>query len=452
MKNARILLVDDEPQLRWSVKERLERDGHHVLEADSGRRALEQLRDGVDLVLLAHRLPDIDGLEVLREVTESDPDTLVILLTAFAHVLTAVEAIKLGAFHFLKKPFSLDEIALLVARALETASLRREARELRATEARRFSVSHIVGSSRVMADLRSRVARFADSPSSTVLLTGENGTGKDLTAKVIHYASDRARRPFMKITCSARSEHLLDSELFGHERGAFPGARTQKRGVLETADGGTVFLDEICDMMPALQAGLLRFLEERTFKRLGGATDIPVNVRVIAATTRRLEDEVTKGRFRGDLFYRLDVLQIALPALRDHSSDITELATFFIQSFNREFNKRVQGLDSAAVALLQDYNWPGNVRELRNAVERAMFLAEGDLLHVRDFAGLTRPSSDSFDLPPTGLRLEELERRFVLQALKRTDGNQTRAGALLGMNRDQIRYRIEKFGLPQPHR
>ena len=453
MKNARILIVDDESLVRCSLKDRLERDGHHVLAADSGRQALARLRDGVDLVLLDYRLPDTDGLGVLREVKKSDPDTPVIFLTASGHVPTAVEAMKLGAFHFTKKPCSVDEISLLVARALETSGLRREVGELRANDARAFGLSRIVGSSTVMADLRSTVARVAASPSSTVLLTGESGTGKDLTAKVIHYAGDRARRPFINVTCSALPDDLIESELFGHERGTFTEARARKRGVLETADGGTVFLDEVSEMVPALQAKLLRFLEEKRFKRLGGSADIHVNVRIIAATNRPLEDEVTKGRFRGDLFYRLGELRIALPALRDHSGDINELAGFFIQEFNLEFKKRIQGPTPAAAAMLQEYGWPGNVRELRNAVERAMLLGQGDLLHARDFPGLmSEQSRDSFDLPAAGVRLEELDRRLVVQALKRTDGNQTRAGALLGMNRDQIRYRIEKFGLPQPHR
>jgi transcriptional regulator with GAF, ATPase, and Fis domain len=300
-----------------------------------------------------------------------------------------------------------------------------------------------------MAALRNLVAKVAASPASTVLLTGESGTGKDLVAKVLHYASDRSSRPFMNITCSALPEALLESELFGHERGAFTDARAQKRGLLETADGGTVFLDEIGEMVPALQAKLLRFLEEKTFKRVGGALDLHVDVRVIAATNRNLEEEVAKGRFRSDLFYRLNVLPISLPSLRSHVEDIPVLAAFFIDGFNREFRKNVLGATAASQRLLQTYGWPGNVRELRNVIERAMLLCEGDRLEPSDFSALRAAptSEDGIELPAPGLDLEKLERSLVIQALKRSHGNQTRAAGLLGLNRDQIRYRIEKFGL-----
>jgi two-component system, NtrC family, response regulator AtoC len=293
------------------------------------------------------------------------------------------------------------------------------------------------------------VAKIAASPASTVLLTGESGTGKDLTAKVIHYTSDRASRPFMNITCSALPEQLLESELFGHERGSFTDARAQKRGLLESADGGTVFLDEIGEMVPALQAKLLRFLEEKGFKRVGGVSDIRVDVRVVAATNRNLEEEVARGRFRSDLYYRLNVLPLQLPPLRDHPSDIPILARYLIDGFNREFKKRITGLSPAAAALLENYGWPGNVRELRNIVERAVLLAEGDRLEAHDFALLKSVAGpgDGFELPPNGVNIEALERSLVEQALRRAGGNQTRAATLLGLNRDQVRYRIEKFGL-----
>ena len=282
-----------------------------------------------------------------------------------------------------------------------------------------------------------------------MLLTGESGTGKDLAAKIIHYAGDRATRPFMNITCSALTESLLESELFGHERGAFTDARQQKRGLLESADGGTVFLDEIGEMAPSLQAKLLRFLEEKAFKRVGGSGDIQVDVRVIAATNRSLEDAVQQGAFREDLYYRLNVLPVALPPLRDRTTDIPALVNFFIDNFNQEFRKQVRGVDPDVMASLQRYAWPGNVREIRNAVERAMLLAEGDSLGADQFPMLApRPSaSQRFLLPPGGVSLEKLERDLVIQALERTKGNQTQAARLLGLNRDQIRYRIEKFEL-----
>ncbi len=449
MPNATVLVVDDEELIRWSLSERLKAEGYQVAEAETGKAAVARLNDGVDLVLLDYKLPDTDGVTVLRKIKEFDPDILVILLTAYASVETAVEAMKLGAYHFANKPFNLDEVIATVERALETTRLRRELRQFRTSAARPYSLHSIVGSSESMTALRHLVARVATSPASTVLLTGESGTGKDLVAKIIHYTSDRAAGPFMNITCSALPETLLESELFGHERGAFTDARLQKRGLLETADGGTVFLDEIAEMAPALQAKLLRFLEEKAFKRVGGAADIRVDVRVIAATNRNLEEEVAKGCFRSDLFYRLNVLPIALPPLRAHAEDVPLLVEYFIDGFNVEFRKRVLGASPAAHTMLERYAWPGNVRELRNVVERAMLLSDAQRLEAKDFAALTNgtSSADTFVLPPTGVDLEQLERSFVIQALKRSGGNQTRAAGFLGLNRDQIRYRIEKFGL-----
>lgn len=449
MPHATILIVDDEDLIRWSLRERLRSDGYDILEAATGQSALEQFKDGVDLVLLDYRLPDMDGLSILRELKKLDPDILVILLTSFVNVETAVEAMKLGAFHFANKPFNLDDVAAMVGRALETTRLRREVKQLRDNEARPYSLRAIVGESSAMEALRQMVAKVAASPASTVLLTGESGTGKDLVAKTIHYSSARAARPFMNITCSALPDQLLESELFGHERGAFTDARMQKRGLLESAEGGTVFLDEIGEMAPALQAKLLRFLEEKSFKRVGGAGDIRVDVRVVAATNRNLEEQVAKGGFRSDLYYRLNVLPIRLPALREHADDVAALVSFFIDTFNREFKKRITGVSPAASTLLKGYGWPGNVRELRNVVERAMLLAEGPRLEARDFSALEKgaASADPFDLPAAGIDLDELERSLVVQALKRSGNNQTKAAALLGLNRDQIRYRIEKFGL-----
>ena len=449
MPKATILVVDDEALIRWSLAERLKAEGYDVLEAETGRAALDKLPEGVDLILLDYRLPDTDGVTVLRKAKEFDQDILVILLTAYASVETAVEAMKLGAYHFANKPFNLDEVSATVERALETTRLRREVRQFRTNAARPYSLQSVVGASPAITALRHLVARVAVSPASTVLLTGESGTGKDLVAKVIHYASDRSSKPFMNITCSALPEQLLESELFGHERGAFTDARMQKKGLLETADGGTVFLDEIGEMAPGLQAKLLRFLEEKSFKRVGGSSDIRVDVRIVAATNRDLEKEVEKHQFRTDLFFRLNVLPISMPPLRAHAEDIPLLVEYFIDSFNTEFRKRVLGATPAAYALLQSYGWPGNVRELRNVIERAMLLSDGDRLDARDFSAMAKAVSagNEFELPATGVDLEQLERSLLIQALRRCHGNQTRAGGLLGLNRDQIRYRIEKFGL-----
>ena len=451
MAQATLLIVDDEDLVRWSLRERFVRDGYTVLESGTAAGAIEKMTPAVDLVLLDYRLPDGDGLSVLRQIKELSPDTLVILMTAFSTVENAVAAMKHGAYHYLNKPFNLDEVSAFVDKALETSRLRREVRLLRGSQSREYGFDAIIGASPAMVAAKSLLERIAASPATTVLLTGETGTGKDLAAKAIHYNSERASKLFVNITCSALPEQLLESELFGHERGAFTDARQQKRGLLETADGGTVFLDEIGEMTPGLQAKLLRFLEERTFKRVGGLNDIRVDVRVVAATNRDLEEEVKAGKFREDLFYRLQVMPVRLPPLRERVGDIRLLVAHYVDRYNREFRKRVRGLQPAAQALLDQYRWPGNVRELRNAIERAMLLADNGLLGVEDFATLSRTTTTSiFRLPPEGVDLEAVERQLVIQALQRAGGNQTHAGHLLGINRDQVRYRIEKFGLTKP--
>jgi DNA-binding NtrC family response regulator len=459
MPTRRVLVLDDERLVRWSLSERLRADGMEPVEAGSTAEAIEQAARGVDAAILDYRLPDGDGLSVLKRLRQNDPDLPVIMLTAHTDVNVIVDAVKAGASDYVAKPFDVNDVALRLARAIESTRSYRELRRLKEDLARPFSFDSMIGESAPMRQVKALAAKVAQTPGSTVLLTGESGTGKDLLAKIIHYGSTRAARPFMNITCSALPETLLESELFGHERGAFTDARQQKKGLFEQADQGTVFLDEIGETVPTLQAKLLRFLEEKAFRRLAGTGDIKVDVRVIAATNRDLEQQVRDGKFREDLYYRMNVLRIAMPPLRERDDDVVLLAEHYARAFSKDFRKPVRGLSEEARAALRDYSWPGNVRELRNVVERAVLLAEGSTLDAIDFEGLTplrhesaapapaSGSSGGISLPQDGLRLDDVEKQLITLALERTRGNQTRAAALLGLHRDQIRYRMEKYGL-----
>ena len=449
MPSPTILVVDDEALIRWSLVERLRAEGYQVLEAETGNDALDRLHDGVDLVLLDYKLPDIDGVTVLRRIKEFDQDILVILLTAYASVETAVEAMKIGAYHFANKPFKLDEIVATVA---ARRSRRRSfgASCVSCVRTKRGPTAWIESSaSRKRCGAFGRWSRNRAEPRVDGAADGRE-RDRQGSRRQGHSLRQRSRRS------AIHEHHVLGAARKRCSRASCSGtsaARSPTRA-FRSGDSSNRPTAARCsstksrEMVPALQAKLLRFLEEKAFKRVGGSADIRVDVRVIAATNRVLDDEVRQGRFRSDLYYRLNVLPIALPPLRAHSEDIPALVDFFMDSFNREFRKNFLGASPAAVRLLQSYGWPGNVRELRNVIERAMLLAEGERLEPRDFAALaSTTAADVLELPAGGVDLEALERSFVVQALKRSGGNQTKAAALLGLNRDQIRYRIEKFGL-----
>jgi two-component system response regulator AtoC len=453
----RVLIVEDESLIRWSLRQKFEERGFRVTEAEDGRAATNALDAGTyDLIMLDYKLPETSGLELLRQIRKVDDEVVVIMMTAYSTIESAVEAIKLGAFDYITKPFQMDQLMFTVDKGLETTKLRREVRELRRHLHEEWGDDSIIGQHQSMRELMDVINQVAKTGVSTVLLRGETGTGKDLVARVIHRNSERAARPLVNITCTALSESLLESELFGHERGAFTDAKTQKKGLLEVADGGAVFLDEIGDMPPALQAKLLRFLEERKFRRVGGTKEISVDVRVMAATNRDIEKAIEEGKFRRDLMYRLNVVAIVLPPLRARGDDMRLLAQHFVARFTREFKKPVTRISEAVYEKMYNYSWPGNVRELRNVIERAMLLCKGDELTPDDIV-LGRAEQqpwvwdlEHFALPPNGFdfdKLRALERQLLCQALARTNNNQSRAAKLLNLSRDRLRYRLQKHGL-----
>jgi DNA-binding NtrC family response regulator len=457
----RVLVVDDEELVRWSLRQELERAGYLVDEASTAAAALESaLRDLPDLVLLDHRLPDRTGVEVLRELKKALPRLPVVMLTAHASIDGAVEAMKEGAYDYLTKPFEVDDVLRALRRATEAAHLREELAQVRERGQREYGLANVIGPSSAMRDAVRMVQRVASSEASTILLLGESGVGKGLIARALHVEGAARERPFQNITCTALPENLLESELFGHERGAFTDAKVLKKGLFELADGGTVFLDEIGDMSLVLQGKLLRFLEEKAFRRVGGTRDIHVVARIIAATNKDLEKEVEAGRFRRDLYYRLRVIPIVIPPLRERQEDIEPLAAHFLAHFNAEFHKAITGFSPEVLEGLRRYSWPGNVRELRNAIERAVLLADSSRLEREDLpfeiwrggrraAATSEGSGGGYTLPARGLVLADLEKDLLCQALERSHGNRTRAARLLGLNRDRIRYRIQKFGLEQ---
>ena len=451
---VRVLIIEDEKLIRWSLRQKFETRGYKVTEVDTGSDASKALDAGVyDLIMLDYKLPDTTGLDILRTLRETDSDVVVIMMTAFSSIESAVDAIKLGAYDYITKPFDMDDVLRTADKALETTKLRREVRELRRHIHHEYGIDRIIGQAPCMLELFEIIDRVAKSGASTIFLRGDSGTGKDLVARVIHYNSDRAPRPFMNITCTALSETLLESELFGHEKGAFTDAKTAKKGLFELADGGTIFLDEVGDMPLGLQAKLLRFLEERTFRRVGGVQEICVDVRVIAATNRDIEQLIDEGSFRSDLMFRLNVIPVFLPQLRDRGDDLRLLAQHFVAEFSKEFRKPITHIDDDAYKKLHRYPWPGNVREVRNVIERAVLLCKSEIIGVEDI--LLEPTAETeagtdangIVLPPGGLDLRELENTLIRQALSRSNNNQAQAAKLLHLSRDAFRYRLEKHGL-----
>ena len=452
--SVRVLIIEDEKLIRWSLRQKFEARNYQVTEVEDGNSALQALHAGVyDLIMLDYKLPDTTGLEILRTVRETDSDVVVIMMTAYSSIESAVDAIKLGAYDYITKPFDMDEVLRTADKALETTTLRREVRELRRHIHHEYGVDRIIGQDPCMLELYEVIDRVAKSSASTVFLRGDSGTGKDLIARVIHYNSDRAPKPFMNITCTALSETLLESELFGHEKGAFTDAKATKKGLFELADGGTIFLDEVGDMPLGLQAKLLRFLEERLFRRVGGTQELSVDVRVVAATNRDIEQAIEDGQFRNDLMYRLNVIPIFLPPLRDRGNDLKLLTQHFVDQFSQEFRKPVARIDGGAYEKLYAYSWPGNVRELRNVLERAVLLCKGEVIGAEDIVpgpvdqAVAGSDASGIVLPPGGIDMRELENRLIQQALARTNNNQTKAARLLHLSRDAFRYRLEKLGL-----
>jgi two-component system response regulator AtoC len=448
-----ILVCDDEELIRWSLCEHLEQAGYRTLAASNGQECLEAVAaHAPDLVFMDLRMPVMDGLEALRRLRDSDNDLPVIVITAHGGVESAIEATKLGASGYLGKPFDLREATLAANRALAEYRLRREVHYFRDRE--RAGYGEIVGTSPAMQRLFETLRRLEPVDAPTVLIQGESGTGKDLVARSIHAHGPRKQRPFMEIDCTALPEPLMESELFGHERGAFTDAKTTKRGLFEVASGGVLFLDEVGELPLGMQAKLLRALENRRFRRVGGTADITMDVAIVAATNRTLREEVRTGRFREDLFFRLHVVPIEVPALRERREDIATLVQYFIEKLNRAFGRSVKGVSAKAMELLQGYRWPGNVRELRNVIERTVILLPTDVIQpadlppeLRTVASGAGPDGCPFVLPEEGIALESVEKGFVVQALSRTSGNQSAAARLLGISRYALRHRMEKFGL-----
>jgi DNA-binding NtrC family response regulator len=454
----KILIVDDETLIRWALRKELEREGYEIFEAGTAKDAKEIFFEELpDLVILDVKLPDDSGMNLLKKIKESETFCDVIIITAFGNVSNAVEAMKLNAIDYITKPFDIEEVKIVVKKALETRTLKRHVESVYRRERERFSFNNVIGVSNAMQEVIATAKKVSESQARTILIEGESGTGKDLLARAIHFSSPRRFYPFMEINCASIPETLIESELFGHEKGAFTDAKSMKKGLFELADGGTVFLDEITEMSLSAQAKFLKVIETQSFKRLGGVKDIYVDLRVISATNRRIEKALEEGKLREDLYYRLSIIRIYIPPLRERKEDIPYLINYFIENFNRDFKKKVKGIHPSALKMMMEYDWPGNVRELKNVVERAVILeSEDEILpeHIslpvshrgEESAKISR-SSVEIEIPEEGISLEEVEKLYIMKALEKAKGNKTLAAKLLGITRDTLRYRLKKYGV-----
>jgi DNA-binding NtrC family response regulator len=447
-----ILVVDDEETMTESLAAWLREDGYSVDTASCGREAIEKARAREYAIYFVDlKMPGgLDGIETMVEIRRLQPEAAVIVITAYATVDTAITAMKEGAQEYVVKPCHPQEISLLVERIIRVKNLQRENAILRRKLTRHYRFHDLVSKNARMAEIFDLVREVA-SQRSTVLIQGESGTGKELVARAIHYSGERANRPFVAVSCAALAETLLESELFGHEKGAFTGALVQRKGKFELADGGTLFLDEIGDISPKLQVDLLRVLQERRFFRVGGSSETEVDVRVIAATHHDLQAEVRGGRFRDDLFYRLNVINIRIPALRERREDVPLLTQEFLDRLSHELGREVSGVSDEALKVLIDHDWPGNVRELENAVERALVTCKSGVLTAEDFAFLRHDTADvppGLGLPP-GLTLQDVERHYIAVTLQRTQGNIKAAADALGIDRSTLYEKIRRYEIPR---
>jgi DNA-binding NtrC family response regulator len=448
-----ILIVEDEAKMRRLLELQLADEGFRPTTAPDAETGLQLLqKDHFDLIVTDFKLPGMTGLEFLQAVKRANAAIPVIIMTAYGTVESAVEAMKVGASDYVLKPFSLAELVLVIRKELDSRNLREENRTLREALGQRYHYDNIVARGEKMQAVLALVERVAPT-NSTVLLGGESGVGKDLIARAIHQHSHRSSGPFIKINSTAIPENLLESELFGYDKGAFSGASTSKPGKFELADKGSLFLDEIGDVPPAIQVKLLRVLQEREFERLGGTKTLKVDVRLIAATNRDLRAALEDGTFREDLYYRLNVVAIDIPPLRDHKEDIPALSSFFLEKFARDSGKPVRGLTPAAMKLLMDFYWPGNVRELENILERGVTLSSGPMLEAADIHLDSAPARSAAGSPaalPDGMTLDQWEDEAIREALRRANGNKSQAARALGLSRNALRYRLSRMGVPDP--